>query len=295
MWSWAREHSKTPDEESFSRLSPPPVFVPEPVCTIPGEGVAGSEVTGQIGRGGRVTTVAARRPPPLHLGAASWDPRPGAVEPGFSLPHPPPHIPCLTSNRRPTWERGEGTEWPRRVLGRPRASGPGGAGVVAAWPLFTSRWALASGGATSGFPPSGLREGAPCSPRPLARLGWVNRAAVRPGRGSDRVFGVCCRGFLGTRLGLRCPLPQGFVLTGNVLLKGRGAQGTWARVVQMRSRDGTLSYPEEAGHAGQARVRTPEALRGGLCFPRLLLWMVPLQVTAMVWGGTWTNMVKCFH
>lgn len=46
---------------------------------------------------------------------------------------------------------------------------------------------------------------------------------------------------------------------------------------------------------GQPQVGTPEALRGGLCFPRLLLWMVPLQVTAMIWGGTWTNMVKCFH
>lgn len=233
MRSWAREHSKTPDEESLSRRSPQPVFVPDSVRTIPGEEVAGSEVTGQIGRGGRVTPVAARQPPPLHLGAASWDPRPGAVEPGFSLPQPPPHIPCLTSNRRPTWERGAGTEWPRRVLGWPRASGPGGAGVgvVAACPLFTSRWTHASGRATSGVPPSGLREGAPCSLRPLAGLGWVNRAAVRAGRGSDRVFGVCCRGFLGTRLGLRCPLPQGFVLTGNVLLKGRGAPGTWARGV----------------------------------------------------------------
>lgn len=138
MRSWAREHSKTPDEGSLSRLSPPPVSVPDPVRTIPGEGVAGSEVTGQVGRGGRLTPVAARRPPPPHLGAASWDPRPGAVEPGFSLPQPPPHIPCLTSNRRPAWERGAGTEWPRRVLGRPRASGPGraGVGVVAAWPLL---------------------------------------------------------------------------------------------------------------------------------------------------------------
>lgn len=67
------------------------------------------------------------------------------------------------------------------------------------------------------------------------------------------MFGVSCRGFLGTRLGLRCPLPQGFVLTGNVPLKGRGAQGTWARGVQMRSRDRTLGYREEAGHAGLAR------------------------------------------
>lgn len=162
MRSWVREHSKTPDEGSLSRLSPPPVSVPDPVRTIPGEGVEGSEVTGQVGRGGRLTPVAARRPPPPHLGAASWDQRPGAVEPGISLPQPPPHIPCLTSNRRPAWERDAGTEWPRRVLGRPRASGPGraGAGVVAAWPVFTSRWARASEGAARGFPSPGLREGA---------------------------------------------------------------------------------------------------------------------------------------
>lgn len=54
----------------------------------------------------------------------------------------------------------------------------------------TSLWARASEGAPSGFPSPGLREGAPYRLRPLARLGWVNRAVVRAGRGSDRVFGL---------------------------------------------------------------------------------------------------------
>lgn len=69
---------------------------------------------------------------------------------------------------------------------------------------------------------------------PAIWAGWGGRTELRlgAGRGSKHVFGVCCRGFLGTRLSLRRLLPQGFVLTGNVPLEGRGGRRTWARGVQ---------------------------------------------------------------
>lgn len=58
------------------------------------------------------------------------------------------------------------------------------------------------------------------------RPGWVGEPSGCRGRAGPQacVWGLL-PGSLGTRLGLRRPLPQGFVLTGNVLLEGGAAGG----------------------------------------------------------------------
>lgn len=177
---WAREHPETPEPGSLSRLSPLPVAASEPVRTIPGKGVAGSEAMGPGRRRGTRRPRAARGSPPPHLGAPFWDPGAGVVKARSLLPQPATS-PCLTSNRCPAWERDAGAEWPRWVLARPRASGPEGARVGAAWPLLTSPWVRASDRAASGFPPSGLRERASCRLQPLARVGELSRCRGREG------------------------------------------------------------------------------------------------------------------
>lgn len=220
-----RGHPETSDSASLSRLSPPSVSAPEPVCTIPGEGVASSEGMGRGVAEGDTSPQGSSRASAPHLEAPSWDAGAGDGEAPLLAPPILPASPCLTSNRRFARERSADAEWPRRVLRWPRASGPEGVGVEASWPLFTSLWACASdcgsGGASHHRAPGGSTLW-PAIPDPA---GWANRAAVGAGRGPKRVFGVCCRGSLGTRLGLRRPLPQGFVLTGNVLLEGGAAGG----------------------------------------------------------------------
>lgn len=170
----------------------------------------------------------------------------------------------MTSNRRPAWERGAGAEEPRRVSGGSRASGPGGGRVAAAGPLCPSRWARASDRSARRFPPSGLREGTPSRLRPPARLERANRAAVRARRGPQCLFRVCCRGFPGTRLALPRPLPQGFVLTGNVLPGDVCVMGVgvffWGggQPVQTPVRPSRLpSLGDRGGSAVQARGPTP--------------------------------------
>lgn len=201
-----RGHPETPDPGSLSRLSSPPVSAPDPVRIHPGEGVAGSEVTGPGQWTGTPRPRAARGPPPTRLGTLSWDSGPRGVKARLLAPPSP----CLTSNRRPAWERGAGTEWPRRVSAWPWASGPGGGGgVAAAWPLFTVCWIRASDRAANGFPLSGPREGAPSRLRPLPSVG--GRAEPRWGPGAARSV---CLGFVaGVSLALcsasAVPSPKG--------------------------------------------------------------------------------------
>lgn len=194
----------------------------------------------------------------------------------------------MTSNRRPAWERGAGAEEPRRVSGGSRASGPGGGRVAAAGPLCPSRWARASDRSARRFPPSGLREGTPSRLRPPARLERANRAAVRARRGPQCLFRVCCRGFPGTRLALPRPLPQGFVLTGNVL-PGDVCDGGGGVFLGGRAACADSGAPLEAtllrGQRRECRSgpgSNPWPLADGVCFPKLPLSGAPPGLTAEI-------------
>lgn len=106
-------------------------------------------------------------------------------------------------------------------------------GVAAAWRCFHAAGPVpATALRAASHHPSGLQEGAPVWPAAPGPAGMGEPSRGGDGRGPRRVFGVCCRGFRGARLGPRGPLPSGFVLTGNVLLEGRGGRRTWARGVQ---------------------------------------------------------------
>lgn len=210
-----RGRPESPHAGSLRRRSPL-VYVLEPVRILHGEGVAGSEVTG---RGQRRGHCCSPKAPPPYLGTPCWDGGAGAIKlVSYFLSHHSTS-PCLTSNCRPAWERGAG----HRVAA-PRV------GVDTDFrPRRPLRRCLNPAGQV---PAASRHQGprAPPSPAPLGRAGVGNWARVEAGRAWPRVFGVCCRGFPGTRLCLRRPLPQGFVLTGNVvLLEGRGGQRTWAR------------------------------------------------------------------
>lgn len=186
-----RGHPETSDSASLSRLSPPSVSAPDPVCTIPGEGVARSEGMGQGVAEGDTSPQGSSRASAPHLEAPSWDAGAGDGEAPLLAPPILPASPCLTSNRRFARERSADAEWPRRVLRWPRASGPEGVGVEASWPLFTSLWACASDCGSGGRPTIGLREGAPCGPRSPTRLGGRTERLWGPG-GAPSV----CLGFV---------------------------------------------------------------------------------------------------
>lgn len=261
---FVRGHPETADTGSLSRLSPPSVSAPDLVRIYPGEGVAVSEVPSPGGQTGTSRPRAAEGLPQPTSELCPGTRVPGGLKPCFFLPPSS----CLTSNRRPAWERGAGTEWPRRVSGWQRASGPGGGGVAVAWPLFTSCWTGASDCSANGFPPSGPREGIPLAWDPAARLGWASQVAVGAGRGPKRVFGVCCLGFPGTLLSLRRPLPQGFVLTGNVLLEGRGG---WKTRLGGSADSWGVPLPSVRGKRREMPVRSglePLASRGWLVLPK---------------------------
>lgn len=100
-----------------------------------------------------------------------------------------------------------------------------------------------------------------------AGVGEANRGEGRAG--PEACVWVCCLGFLGTRLDLCRPLPQGFVLTGNVLLEGRGCGRTWAGVGGADSCASPRRYPQgkEAGGASQAQIQ-PLASQGWLVFSK---------------------------
>lgn len=223
---------------------------------------------------------AARGPPPTHLGTLSWDSGAGGVK----APLLAPPTPGLTSNRRPAWVRGAGTEWPWRVSAWPRALGPGGGGVAAAWLLFTSCWTRASDSAAKGFPPSGPREGAPslaCDPRP----GAGGQAEPRWGRARPEacVWGLL-PGFPWHSAGPP-PSPPPRVCYGRKRAVGGEGLPEWVGVCVCRLWCLPSSgLREEAGDASQAQGSNLWPLGDGLRFPKRRLWMAPRGwVTALIW------------
>lgn len=213
-----RGHPETPDPGSLSRLSPPPVSARDPVRIHQGEGVAGCEVTGP-GQWTRTPRPrAARGPPPTHLGTLSWDS--GAR--GVKAPLLAPPIPLF--DLEPASRVGAGRGHRVAAAGVSIAAGFGSRRRRGCGRLATVYVLLApcQRQRCERLPTSRAPGGGPLSPATPVQRGWASGATVGARRGAKRVLGVCCRGFPGTRLGLRRPLPQGFVLTGNVLLEGRG-------------------------------------------------------------------------
>lgn len=178
--------------------------------------VAGSGVKGRGGRSGHLAWDS--RSPPAPPWNAVVSRGAGGVKARLLAPASPLVGP------RSAAPRGSGArEQPRRGSGGRGARVREAAGSLPLGRCVPSRWARASDRPASGVAPS-PREGtlSPATPG-LPGGGEPSRGEGRAG--PKPVFGVCCRGFPGAELGLRRPLPQGFVLTGNCCWSGEAAGG----------------------------------------------------------------------